>query len=362
MRGPAVQPIVIAAGGTGGHVFPAEALATVLVSRGHRIVLMTDARSSGLRSAVFAGRESFVIAGAGLAGRGARAIGAAAGLIRGAVQARSILRRLDAAAVVGFGGYPSVAPFVAARTVRRRPALLLHEQNAVLGRANRALARGADLLALSFAETTRLPAGVPTRVVGNPVRPAIAARDYTPPTTDIRLLILGGSLGARVFSNVVPAALAALPDTSRLRVTQQCRAEDLGRVRDVYAQCGIAAELAPFFDDVAERLAAAHLVIARAGASTVAELAAMGRPAILVPLPHAIDDHQTANARALGAGAWVVAQPEFTAARLSAMLTRLLGDPGALADAANAARSHARDNAADALADAVEQMVAERVR
>ncbi len=364
MRGPAAQPVVIAAGGTGGHFFPAEALASTLVARGHRIVLMTDARSAGQRSAVFEGRERFVIAGAGLAGRGARAVGAAAGLLRGAVQARTILRRLDAAAVIGFGGYPSVAPFVAARTLRRRPALLLHEQNAVLGRANRALARGADLLALSFADTALLPARVATRVVGNPVRPAIAARDYTPPSAGIRLLVLGGSLGARVFSDVVPTALAALPDAlrARLHVTQQCREEDLPRVRDAYAGSGITADLARFFDDVADRLADAHLVIARAGASTVAELSVIGRPAILVPLPHAIDDHQAANARALGDGAWVVAQPQFSAEHLAEMLTRLLDDPAALAHAADAARARAHDDAAGALADAVEQLVAERVR
>ena len=364
MRGPAARPIVIAAGGTGGHFFPAEALAQSLVARGHRIVLMTDARSGSLRSAVFEGRETHVIAGAGLAGRGARAIGAAAGLLRGVAQARAVLQRLDAAAMVGFGGYPSVAPFVAARTLRRRPALLLHEQNAVLGRANRALARGTDLLALSFAGTARLPGGVATRIVGNPVRSAIAPRDYSPPGGDIRLLVLGGSLGARVFSDVVPAALAALPDAlrARLRVTQQCRDEDLSRVREAYAASAIAADLARFFDGMAERLADAHLVIARAGASTVAELAVVGRPAILVPLPHAIDDHQAANARALGDGAWTIPQPQFSAERLTDMLTRLLPDPAALANAAQSARDHAHDSAAAALADAVEQLVAERVR
>ncbi len=268
--------------------------------------------------------------------------------------------------MVGFGGYPSVAPFVASRLLRRRPALLLHEQNAVLGRANRVLARGADLLALSFADTALVPAGVTTRVVGNPVRPAIEPRDYAQAGEEIRLLVLGGSLGARVFSDVLPHAVSLLPDRlrARLRVTQQCREEDLARVGNAYAASGIDAELARFFGDVADRLGRAHLVIARAGASTVAELAVMGRPAILVPLPHAIDDHQTANARALAqaGGAWVMPQPEFSAEALASRLATLLADPATLARAAIAARAQAHDRAADALADAVEQLAAERVR
>jgi len=365
-----VKPIVIAAGGTGGHFFPAEALAAELLARGHRIALMTDSRSTGLQSAVFAGHEQFVISGAGIAGRGAlRGAAAMMAMSAGIVQARGILKRLNAGAVVGFGGYPSVAPVLATRSLWRRPAVLLHEQNAVLGRANRFLARHADLLALSFAATTRVPENAATEVTGNPVRPAIAAlvqTGYAAPTDKIRLLVLGGSLGARVFSDVVPDALLALPESLRARITvvQQCRPEDIDRVRARYAAAGIAAELSSFFPDVAARLVAAHLAIARAGASTVAELAVAGRPSVLVPLPNAIDGHQSANARALAdaGGAWVMPQPEFTPAGLAERLAAVLTDAPALARAAVGARSVARADAAARLADRVEDFVRQEAR
>ena len=363
MRGPAVKPIVIAAGGTGGHFFPAEALAATLIARGHRVVLMTDARSGALKSAVFAGREQFVLDGAGIAGRGlVRGARAVVGLARGTWRARAILKNLDAAAIVGFGGYPSVPPVLAARSLRHKPFTLLQEQNAVLGRANIFLSRAADMLALGMAATARVPSGVKTVVTGNPVRPAIAAlvgNAYVPPMGRIELLVLGGSLGARVFSTVVPEALALLPDAlrGRISVVQQCRAEDLADVRARYEASAIDATLATFFDDVADRLARAHLVIARAGASTVAELAVAGRPAILVPLPGAIDDHQTANAASLG-GAHVIAQRDFTARALASALAEWLGDPASLAEAARRAASGAQADAAGALADTIERNLA----
>ncbi len=356
-------PIVIAAGGTGGHFFPAEALAAALIARGHRVVLMTDARSGALSSPVFAGREQFVLRGAGIAGRGVvRGVRAVLGLAAGTLQARAVLQRLDAAVVVGFGGYPSVPPVLAARLLGRRPFIVLQEQNAVLGRANRFLSRFADVLALGMAGTRGIPPRVRCEVTGNPVRPAIAAlagAGYTPPMASINLLVLGGSLGARVFSDVVPAAIAALPAALRARmaVAQQCRAEDLARVRAQYEACGVSADLAPFFQDVAARLARAHLVIGRAGASTVAELAVAGRPAILVPLPGAIDDHQAANAAALG-GARVMAQRDFTAAALAALLTEMLADTGLLADAARRAAASAQADAAGALAALIERHAA----
>ncbi len=369
MRGPAAFPIVIAAGGTGGHFFPAEALAGELLARGRRVALMTDARSGGLRSQVFEGLERFVISGAGIAGRGPmRGVKAVTALARGVVQARQNLLRINAAAVVGFGGYPCVAPVLATRLMRQRPTVILHEQNAVLGRANRFLARHADRLALSFAATARVPE-IATVVTGNPVRPAIAAlgdAPYLPPADTIRLLVLGGSLGARVFSDVVPTALASLPDhlLSRIIVVQQCRPEDLGRVRAAYDLAGIDAELSAFFPDVAEQLAAAHLVLARAGASTVAELAVAGRPAILVPLPGAIDDHQSANARALAEarGASVIAQRDFSPDTLRERLAVLLAAPDMLAHAARAARSIARPNATALLADLVEDRMRQETR
>lgn len=365
MRGPAVQTIVIAAGGTGGHFFPAEALASELIARGHRVALMTDARSGGLKSAVFAGRECFVLPGAGIAGRGLwRGIKAVAGMAAGAIKARGLLTRLNAGAVVGFGGYPSVAPVMGASLLRPRPVLVLHEQNAVLGRANRFLASRIDRLALSLAGTQRVPASVTQEVTGNPVRPAIAALadvPYAEPAGRINLLVLGGSLGARVFSDVVPPALAGLPEDLRRRlvVTQQCRTEDLDRVRTAYDQAGIPADLAPFFPDVADLLARAHLVIARAGASTVAELAVTGRPSILVPLPGAIDDHQTGNARALeqAGAALLVPQPGFRPDALGQLLVELLTTPGRLPAMAAAARTQARADAAARLADMIETLM-----
>ncbi len=369
MRGPAVLPIVIAAGGTGGHFFPAEALASELLSRGRRVALMTDARSGGLQSPAFAGLERFVIRGAGIAGRGAwRAGKATIALVGGVLQARRILAHINAGVVVGFGGYPSVAPVLATRLMRPRPAVLLHEQNAVLGRANRFLARHADRLALSFAATTRVPK-VATVVTGNPVRPVIAAlarTNYLPPDDTIRLLVLGGSLGARVFSDVVPAALASLPDDLllRIRVAQQCRPEDLDRVRATYDLAGVDADLSPFFPDVAERLASAHLVIARAGASTIAELAIAGRPAILVPLPGAIDEHQTANARALveARGASMLLQRDLSPATLRGQLAALLAQPELLNHAALAARTIACPDAAARLADLVEELMPQEAK
>jgi len=370
MRGPAVHPIVIVAGGTGGHFFPAEALASEFLARGRRIVLLCDACSAGLRSPVFAGHERFVIAGAGIAGRGVfRGVAAVAALARGVVQARGILARLDPAAVVAFGGYPSVAPVLAARMFGGwarggRPPVILHEQNAVLGRANRFLARHATALALSFAATERVPEVAATVLTGNPVRPAVTAlaeAGYAPPTDTVRLLVLGGSLGARVFSDVVPDAVALLSPAlrTRLSIVQQCRAEDLDRVRAAYARGGVAAELSAFFPDVADRLAAAHLVISRAGASSVAELAAAGRPSILVPLPGAIDDHQSANARVLVAarGASAIVQSDFSPALLAEQLALLLDEPDMLAHAARAARSVARADATARLADLVESLM-----
>ena len=369
MRGPATFPIVIAAGGTGGHFFPAEALAGELLARGQRVALMTDARSGGLQSPVFAGLERFVISGAGIAGRGPlRAGKATLSLTGGVLAARRILARTHAAAVVGFGGYPCVAPVLAARLTRHRPTVILHEQNAVLGRANRFLCGHADRLALSFAATERVPK-VETLVTGNPVRPAIAALvavPYVPPAQTIRLLVLGGSLGARVFSDVVPTAVASLPDAllSRVTVVQQCRPEDLGRVRAAYDLAGIDAELSAFFPDMAEKLALAHLVIARAGASTVAELAIAGRPAILVPLPGAIDDHQSANARALAEarGASVIAQRDLSPNALCDRLAALLASADTLAHAARAARSIACPDATARLADLVEDLMRQEAR
>lgn len=365
MRGPRVIPVVIAAGGTGGHFFPAEALAHALAGRGYRPVLMTDGRSAGRDSPAFAEGDRHVLPGAGIAGRGVvKGIKAVGALAAGTIAAAKLLRSLAPGAIVGFGGYPCVPPVVAARLSGQKMPIILHEQNAVLGRANRSLASRVSVLALSAKGTTRVPPAARTVVTGNPVRPAIAALadvPYAMPAPDgpIHLLVTGGSLGARVLSDVVPPALIALPSDlrARLRVVQQARAEDAARVRTAYEAAGIAAEVAPFFTDMAERLAAAHLVIARAGASTTAELAVAGRPALLVPLPHAIDDHQTANAAILAeaGAAWVLPQPRFTVDAVAAELRRLLEDPETLAAASIAARAAGRADAVSLLADLVEQ-------
>ena len=366
--GPMGAPIVLAAGGTGGHFYPAEALAAELAGRGHAIVLMTDARSGGLTSEAFRAHDTFVLKGAGLAGRGLpRAGRATLALAAGAVEARRLIERLRPAVIVGFGGYPSVPPVLASRLVRPRPAVVLHEQNAVLGRANRALARFADHLALGMAGTARLPARPPATVTGNPVRPAIqalAGQPYLPPEDGgpMNLLVTGGSLGARVFSDAVPPAIARLPADlrARLRVAQQCRAEDLERVRAAYAAIGVEAELSAFFPDLPERLAAAHFVIARAGASTVAEIAAIGRPALLVPLPGAIDGHQAGNAASVDALALDQAEFAGDAAALAAALAGRLDCPDTLAMMADAIAAHGRPAAAAALADLVERLAATR--
>ena len=357
----AKRPIVIAAGGTGGHFFPAEALAAELIKRGQVVVLMTDARSGGLASPVFATAEKHVVAGAGVVGRGVkRAAKALLLLAQGVGQARKILRTLNPAAIVAFGGYPSIPPVVAASLLGRdKPFVVLHEQNAVLGRANRALVRFTNLLALNFAQTRLVPAGTKTACVGNPVRAAIAAlygQGYVPPQNKIELLVVGGSLGAQVFSTLLPQALALLPAElrARLRVTQQCRAEGLEAAQACLQQAGIEAVLAPFFNDMPSLLQKAHLVVARAGASTVAEIAVVGRPAIFVPLA-SVDNHQRINAQTLAAqgGAIALDQAGLTPALLAQEIETLLNEPQRLQKMAACSAGFGQPHAAMLLADLV---------
>ncbi len=324
-----MQPIVIAAGGTGGHFFPAEALAGELVSRGHRVVLVTDARAAARLPASFAEREVVVLRSAGIAGHGVRrGVSAMASMAAGTLQARRILSRLNPSIVVGFGGYPSVAPILATRFVRPFPPVIVHEQNAVLGRANRLLSRMAAILALSFEQTARVPPGVRTVVTGNPVRPGFdQSVTFTKWTwRGTRILVVGGSQGARVFADEVPRAIRLLPDALRrgLLVIQQCRPEDIDRVRAFYREHNIAAEISSFFDDMPKRMLTSNVVIARAGASTVAELLATAHRSILIPLPNAIDDHQMANARALEALGFARVIPQKDIASLSACLAEAL--------------------------------------
>jgi len=363
----AVGTIMLAAGGTGGHMFPAEALARALLARGRSVTLVTDRRGHAFGESlaeVPVHRIRAASPGAGLIGKLKAAVEMALGLL----EARALLRRLRPAAVVGFGGYPSVPTVYAA--IQARVPSLLHEQNAVLGRANRMLIAGAKRLAVAFTGVTRVSEADRAKIIrtGNPVRPAIAAqRDaaYQAPDANapVRLLVMGGSQGARVFSDIVPQALALLPAPIRARIhlSQQCRPEDLEAARAALSGLGLGGlTLESFFRDVPDRLAACHLAMTRAGASTIAELTCVGRPAILVPYPHATDDHQTANARQLAeaGAAWLVPQPDFTAQALADRLSALLSDPAALRAAAEAARAWGTAQAADALADAVLAMLA----
>jgi UDP-N-acetylglucosamine--N-acetylmuramyl-(pentapeptide) pyrophosphoryl-undecaprenol N-acetylglucosamine transferase len=352
-------PVIVTAGGTGGHMFPALALARELQARGRRVVFLTDARGARYLAAE---DEAHLVAAGSPSGSLARRVRAVLALGQGLAQSIALLVRLRPEALAAFGGYASVPAALAARLTR--VPLLVHEQNAVLGRANRLIARGAARIALSFADTRKaasLPAGR-VLVTGNPVRPAFLAVDapsYVAPRSDgpLRLLVLGGSQGARAFSTVLPPALAALPGElrARLDLVQQCRPEDLGQVERAYREAGIRAELAAFFDDVPARMARAHLVVSRAGASTVAELQAAGLPSLLVPYRHAADDHQRANAELLAAAgaAWMMLEDDLSAEGLAARLAVLLAGPDQLAGMADRARALARPDAASRLADAV---------
>jgi len=280
---------VVAAGGTGGHLFPAQALAQALVARGWRVVLASDERVQALAAGFPAERHIALSAATFRPGDPIGMTRAGFAIQRGVLQARAELKTLKPAIVVGFGGYPSLPTLIAAILQRRRT--MIHEQNAVMGRANRLLAPRVTAIACAFPTLLKAPASVRARavVVGNPVRPEIQAifgRPYEPPTTEFRLLVTGGSQGARLLSELVPRAVAALPPElrSRLRVQQQARVESLEIARTTYAEAGVEAEIAPFFQGMAARLSAAHLVIGRAGASTVCEIAVAGRPAILIPL------------------------------------------------------------------------------
>jgi UDP-N-acetylglucosamine--N-acetylmuramyl-(pentapeptide) pyrophosphoryl-undecaprenol N-acetylglucosamine transferase len=361
------QVVVIAAGGTGGHMFPALALAREVRGRDLDVVLTCDARGARYVGPDLAHHE--IRAGSPTGGLLRRLQGVAR-LGLGLTQALALLRRRRPAAVAVFGGYASVPVGIAARLLGIP--LLVHEQNAVLGRANRLIARKAAVLALTFADTEGAAGARRARsvVTGNPVRPEVVAlRDqaYEAPAGDgpFDLVVVGGSQGARILSEALPAALACLPKAARarIRLTQQCRPEDLERVAGAYAGLGFAAELRSFYDDLPERLARAHLVISRSGASSVAELLALGRPALLVPYRLASDDHQRANAEAVvqaGAG-WLIEETALDAERLAARLGACLDQPQELADMAARAHALGRPDATRALADAVESLMSPSV-
>jgi UDP-N-acetylglucosamine--N-acetylmuramyl-(pentapeptide) pyrophosphoryl-undecaprenol N-acetylglucosamine transferase len=365
------HPIVLVAGGTGGHVFPAEALAGSLRAKGYTLALFTDRRGESWTGtlgsvdthAIRAGRVSGVSFFNRLRG--------VAELALGSLQSRKLLARLKPSVVVGFGGYTSVPAMMAATSLS--VPTVIHEQNALLGRANRLLAPRVAAIATSFANVARMREEDASKVIftGNPVREAVRQlRDtiYAEPSRggEVHLLITGGSQGASVFARVVPEALARLPEDlrGRLRIAQQARPEDLGAVRAAYADAELTADVAPFFEDLADRLGRAHIVICRAGASTCAELTCAGRPAILVPYPSAADDHQTANARAVANanGAELVAEPAFTPETLAARLKLLIEQPGRLTAMARAAQSAGHKDAAANLAILVTNLVPVHLR
>jgi UDP-N-acetylglucosamine--N-acetylmuramyl-(pentapeptide) pyrophosphoryl-undecaprenol N-acetylglucosamine transferase len=353
--------VLLAAGGTGGHLFPAQALADVLGRRGVAVELATDERAARYGHD-FPARATHVIPSATIRGRDPISmVKTVAVLGAGAMKALLLLRRIRPAAVVGFGGYPTLPPLLAA-TLRRIPTVI-HDANAVMGRANRMLSSRVTAIATSFPGIALdAPLAAKATVTGNPVRPmviAAAAQPYEAPSVagPFNLLITGGSQGARVMADVVPGAIEAMPAELRARlvVTQQARGEDETRVRDLYARIGVMAEVAPFFSDLPARIAASHLVVSRSGASTVAELAAIGRPSILVPLPGALDQDQLANANVLAraGGAIVLQQDDFTPARLAAEIAALAADADRLAAMAAGAKSAGVLDAADRLADLV---------
>ena len=352
--------ILLAAGGTGGHLFPAEALGVELIRRGFRVRLATNSRAlrySGLftrdtidvvPSATVRSRAPWSLAHTGLM------------LAAGTAVSLNLMRRLKPAAVVGFGGYPTLPPLLAAR-LSGVPGVI-HEANAVLGRANRFLASRVSAIATSLPGVLdRDPAlAGKTTTVGTPMRPAVlaaAAVNYAAPEPSgaFRLLVVGGSQGARVMADIVPSAVERLEPAlwNRLVLTQQVREEDMARVRAVYDRLKINAELAPFFSDLPARLASNHLVVSRSGAGTVAELAAIGRPSILVPLPGSIDQDQFANAGVLAQvnGALRIPQADFTPDRLAAEISGLAAEPARLAAMAASARTVGRLDAAERLAD-----------
>lgn len=359
--------IALATGGTGGHVFPAEALARELETRGYRLALITDRRGDA-----FGGTldriDRHTISAAAVSGRGiAGKASAVFSLALGYLQAGSLLRRLRPLAVVGFGGYPSV-PTMLAASRNRRIKTAIHEQNAVLGRANKLLAPRMDRIATSFAETSGLRQSDRSKAAwtGNPVRPDImkvSENPYKAPaeSAPFQLLIVGGSQGAKIFGEVIPAAVARLrqDQRDRLRIVQQAREPQVQDVTQQYGRLGVDAEVRSFFGDMPQQLTKAHLVISRAGASTIAELTTTGRPAVLVPYRYAIDDHQTENAARIcdSAGAWMMPEADMTAEVLALRLGDLMDQPHTLASAAGAARRIGTPEATRKLADVVVDLV-----
>jgi UDP-N-acetylglucosamine--N-acetylmuramyl-(pentapeptide) pyrophosphoryl-undecaprenol N-acetylglucosamine transferase len=344
-------------------MIPAHALAEELMRRGHRVALVTDDRGARIPG-LFEGVQVHILPAGRLGGGPAGWLKAARNIFTGRAMAMRLYETFRPSAVIGFGGYPALPALLGGRACG--VPTLVHEQNAVLGRVNRLMAGRVDAIATAYGTVDRLSKSYAskTHLVGNPVRDEVLAlreQPYPPLSADgvFRVLVTGGSQGATILSSVVPDGLGMLPEhfRRRLQVTQQCRAEDIEQVRAKFASLGIPADLATYIEDMPEKLGWSHLVIARAGASTIAELTAAGRPAILIPLPSATDDHQTSNARemARAGGARMISQAAFTPVELAKQMQKLGLDPDALANAAARARAVGRPNAASDLADLVER-------
>ncbi len=358
------QLVALAAGGTGGHLFPAQALAEVLRARGHDVHLVTDERVEEYGKS-FPASQTHVVPSASLSlSKPLKVPAHFLRLYAGVSKAKSIFAQHKPAVVVGFGGYPSLPPLWAA--TRLRIPAIVHEQNAVLGRANKLMASRVDAIATSFEKVFKLTSEAEAKVVltGNPVRQlalnfAKATYPAISTTSPLQIVVFGGSQGARFFSDVTPDAIKLLPDNlrQRLSIVQQCRQEDMQRVEQAYSAIGVQARLSHFFSNMPEEIARSHLVICRSGASSIAELGVIGRPAILVPLPHAIDNDQQKNAEsfaAVGAG-HIRPQNDLTPQAFATLLQQLLEKPQALKDAADAAARHGKPDAAQKLADLVER-------
>lgn len=359
------KSIMVTAGGTGGHLFPAFSLAEELARRGFVVDLMTDMRGQNYGND-FPAREMYRVPAATITGKNPVSIAKTAmKLGSGIAKARKILKKVKPVCIVGFGGYPTFPPIFAAKSLGIPS--ILHEQNAVMGRANRMLAAKSTAIALSFAHTVHVEGelAAKARHTGNPVRDMVieaAKIPWTDMTIDgpFNLLVFGGSQGARYFSDLVPPAIAALPEDvrERMRIVQQCRAEDMDRVDKAYKAAGVSFQIATFFDNLPEIIAHSHLVLARSGASTVTELAVIGRPSILVPLPHALDNDQLRNAAFLAdaEAAICIEQKDLDSARLSDDLAKLSREPAMLQKAAIAARGVGRPDAVQRLGDLVEEV------
>ncbi|WP_395621784.1 undecaprenyldiphospho-muramoylpentapeptide beta-N-acetylglucosaminyltransferase [Sphingomonas daechungensis] len=355
---------VLAAGGTGGHMVPAHALAAELRKRGHGVLLITDDRGARFPG-LFQGVPVHILPAGRLTKSPLGMIRGVRSLMAGRREAKNLYKNHRPDAVIGFGGYPAVPALLAASSMKIPT--VLHEQNAVLGRANRFLAGEATAIATAYNEVERIKKSYNDKVVlvGNPVREAIAKLGEVPfPPFDeyapFKILVTGGSQGATVLSKVVPEGLGLLSPSLRLRlqVMQQCRPDDIDQVRKRYSELGIPAELMTYIEDMPAKLAEAHLVIARSGASTVAELTAAGRPAILIPYPEATDDHQTANARDIteAGGARMIQQPLFSPEALARQIEVMAEDPQSLINAAARSLSVGKPHAASNLADLVERV------